>query len=309
MEFLQLKYFQAVAQYENMTKASKALNVSQPSLSNSIQRLEKKLGVPLFDRNGRHLKLNAYGKVYLQRIGQAFTALEDGELEIKEMAGLHRGHLTISLTLPYILPTLLKEFLALHPNIRISQRQLNSMLEMKSELENTNIDFCLSTSPVMGPDIEWMTLVEEEMCLTVPKNHRLATREGISLSEAANEPFISLPAKSNYRLITDEYCRQAGFEPHIAFELEETSATQTLVEMGLGVTLALPLSLGNRAYNQETVQLKIIEPSCRRTFGIAWNRKHYLSQAALHFLAFVKEFFHRSQMSRLYGDNSPQQSS
>jgi DNA-binding transcriptional LysR family regulator len=291
MEFLQLKYFQAVARLEHITKAAKELNVSQPSLSNSIQRLEKKLGIPLFERQGRNVKLNAFGKTYLRRIEQAFLELEEGAREVTDMAGLEHGVISVSVTLPYVLPTLLKDFLTAHPHVRIIQRQLGSALEMKTELENAEIDFCISTTPVTGPDIEWQTLVEEELCLTVPKGHRFASRGTIPLIEAANEPFISLSSRSNFREITDGFCRKAGFEPHIAFELEEVSAIQTLVEMGLGITFTLPLSLGRRASNPETVQLKITEPLCQRTFGIAWNRKHYLSQAAIHFRQFAIEFF------------------
>lgn len=294
MEFLQLKYFQAVARLEHMTKAAKELNVSQPSLSNSIQRLERKLGVPLFERQGRHVRLNTFGKTYLRRIEQAFLELEEGERELTNMAGLDHGVISISVTLPYILPTILKGFLTEHPHVRVIQRQLGSAFEIRSELESADIDFCISTTPITGPDIEWLTLVEEELCLTVPKGHRFASRESITLIEAANEPFISLSSRSNFREITDGFCRQAGFEPHIAFELEEVSAIQTLVEMGLGITFTLPLSLGRRASNPETVQLKITEPLCQRTFGIAWNRKHYLSQAAIHFRQFVIEFFSKS---------------
>lgn len=164
-------------------------------------------------------------------------------------------------------------------------------MEMKMELDKSNIDFCLSTFPIIGPDIEWLTLFEEEICLTVPKNHRLASRESVRLSEVSNESFISLPPRTSFRDHTDEYCRQAGFEPNISFELEETSAIQTLVEMGLGITLTLPLSLGNRFNNKETVQLRIIDPPFIRTFGIVWNKKHYLSQAAIHFLEFIKPYF------------------
>jgi DNA-binding transcriptional LysR family regulator len=291
MEFLQLKYFQVVARLEHITKAAKELNVSQPSLSNSIRRLEKKLGIPLFERRGRHIKLNAFGKTYLRRVEQAFLALEEGRRELTDMAGLDHGVISLAVSLPNILPNLLKDFLTIHPHVRIIQRQAGSALEMRNELENAEIDFCISTAPVTGPDIEWLTLVEEEMRLTVPKGHRLASRDSIPLIEAADEPFISLSSGYNYREITDGFCRQAGFEPHIAFELEEVSAIQTLVEMGLGVTFTLPLSLGSRASNQQTVQLKITEPLCQRTFGIAWNRKHYLSQAAIHFRQFAIGFF------------------
>ncbi|SFE88732.1 DNA-binding transcriptional regulator, LysR family [Paenibacillus catalpae] len=291
MEFLQLKYFQAVARHEHITKAAKELNVSQPSLSNSINRLEKRLGVPLFERQGRHVKLNAFGKTYLRRVERAFLELEEGEREITDMAGLEHGTVSISVTLPYVLPMMLKEFLTLHPHIRIIQRQLGSVLEMRSELENADIDFCISTTQINGPDIEWLTLAEEELCLTVPKGHRFASRESISLIEAEDEPFIALSSRSNFREITDGFCRKAGFEPHVAFELEEVSSIQTLVEMGLGITFTLPLSLGNRASSPGTVQLKITDPTCRRTFGIAWNRKHYLSQAAVHFRDFAISFF------------------
>jgi DNA-binding transcriptional LysR family regulator len=294
MEFLQLKYFQVVARLEHITRAAKELNVSQPSLSNSIQRLEKKLGIPLFERQGRQIKLNAFGKTYLRRVEQAFLALEEGKRELMDMAGLDHGVISLAVTLPNVLPNLLKDFLTIHPHVRVIQRQAGSVLEMRNELENADIDFCIATTPVTGSDIEWLTLVEEEMCLTVPKGHRLASKESIPLIEVADEPFISLSSRYNYREITDGFCRQAGFEPHIAFELEEVSVIQTLVEMGLGVTFTLPLSLGSRASNPETVQLKITEPLCQRTFGIAWNRKHYLSQAAIHFRQFAIEFFSKS---------------
>ncbi|WP_040952634.1 LysR family transcriptional regulator [Gorillibacterium massiliense] len=294
MEFLQLKYFQAVARLEHITKAAKELNVSQPSLSNSIQRLEKKLGVPLFVREGRRIKLNSFGKTYLRRVERAFLELEEGEREIVDMTGLEHGVISISITLPYILPTLLKEFLTSHPHVRIIQHQLGSALEIQSELENALIDFSISTVPVTGPDIEWLVLAKEELCLTVPASHPFASRESISLIEAANEPFITLSSSSNFREITDGFCRIAGFEPNIAFELEEASSIQTLVEMGLGITFTLPLSLGNRASNPNTVQIKIKDPECQRTFGIAWNRKHYLSEAAVHFREFVIKFFGES---------------
>ncbi|WP_168118998.1 LysR family transcriptional regulator [Paenibacillus sp. HB172176] len=294
MEFLQLKYFQAVARHEHMTMAAKELNVSQPSLSNSIHRLEKRLGVPLFERQGKRIRLNPFGQTYLRRVDQAFRELEEGEREVTDMAGLKHGVVTVSVTLPYVLPTLLKAFLTEHPQVRIIQHQLGSAVEMKAELENAAIDYCISTIPITGPDIEWLKLAEEQLCLTVPKGHRFAERKSISLREAAEEPFICMSSSSNFREITDGFCRQAGFEPKVAFELEEVSAVQTLVEMGLGITFTMPLSLGRRAASSKTVQLRISEPSCSRTFGIAWNRQHYLSEAAIHFREFVIDFFNKS---------------
>lgn len=90
MELLQLKYFQTVARLEHMTKAAEELHIAQPSLSKTIARLEKDLGVPLFDRQGRQITLNPFGKVFLKRVERIFHELSEGEREIKDLANLQQ---------------------------------------------------------------------------------------------------------------------------------------------------------------------------------------------------------------------------
>ena len=82
MDIVQLKYFKAVAQTEHLTNAAKQLNVAQPALSVSISRLENEIGVPLFDRQGRRISLNKYGKMYLESVDQALTILERAQNEV-----------------------------------------------------------------------------------------------------------------------------------------------------------------------------------------------------------------------------------
>jgi DNA-binding transcriptional LysR family regulator len=86
LEFLQLKYFQEVAKYEHFTRASENLHIAQSTLSISISRLEEELGVQLFDRIGKHIKLNRYGKVFLDRVDKVFLQLEVGKKELQDMA-------------------------------------------------------------------------------------------------------------------------------------------------------------------------------------------------------------------------------
>lgn len=289
MEFLQLKYFQAVAHYEHMTKAARALNVSQPSLSNAIARLEKNLGFPLFVREGRQIRLNAFGKAFLRRVERAFIELDEGERELKDMAGMETGTISLAITFPNILPMLLKAFLTKYPKVRVMQHQAFSNLEMRHQLQNAEIDFCIATAPVTGPEIEWLPLVDEEIFLSVPYGHRLADRKTIRLCEAADEPFIAMAGQYEFRKITDDFCRQAGFEPKIAFELEEASAVQTLVELGLGVTFTPVLTLKGQP-RPASVQLKIEDPICRRTIGLAWHKTHFISQAAARLREFSIEY-------------------
>lgn len=289
MELLQLRYFQVTAKLEHMTKAAQQLQVSQPALSATISRLEDDLGAPLFNRKGRSIYLNAYGKAFLERVNRIFQELEDGKRELKDLSHSLDQSISVAIALPHILPFLIVEFLKSHPDTKISQYVAPS-IGMKQQLENGEVDFCISMDPIRGDDIEWLTLLEEEIYLSVPPNHHLSTRSSIDLREAANESFINRTSGYGFRDLTDGYCREAGFEPYTPIELEEAGAILRLVEMGMGVSFTPQLSLLRQSL-PNTVQIPIIYPVCKRTIGIAWNRNHYLNNAALDFRAFIIHFF------------------
>lgn len=122
MEFLQLYYFQTVARTEHMTKAAEELRIAQPSLSKTIARLEADLGVPLFDRHGRQLRLNSYGKTFLQRVDRVFMEIHEGRRELQDRAGLDKGNITLAVSIPKLLPELLGSFLKEFPDVLIRQR-------------------------------------------------------------------------------------------------------------------------------------------------------------------------------------------
>jgi DNA-binding transcriptional LysR family regulator len=135
LNLLQLQYFQTVARLEHMTKAAQELNVSQPSLSNTMSRLEESLGVPLFVRQGRQIRLTTFGRQFLQRVNLAFFELEKGKREMEEMAGGEKGIISFAVTLPNALPVLLKEFLEIHPQAKLIQNQAFSEKEIISQLK------------------------------------------------------------------------------------------------------------------------------------------------------------------------------
>jgi DNA-binding transcriptional LysR family regulator len=290
MNYLQLKYFQEVAKLEHMTKAAENLNVSQPSLSNSISRLEKSLGVPLFIRQGRKIKLTSFGKVFLQKVNHSFLELEEAEKMLKEMADIDSGIISIATTLPSLLPLLLKEYLTIHPKARMMQKEALSETEIISQLENSEIDLCISTFPIHSPEIEWLPLYTEEIFLSVPSWHRFANRESVELLEVADEPFISITPEYGFRRKTDSLCQEAGFEPDIAFEIAEAGIIQGLVELGLGVTFTPKYAI-NHYTQPKSVQLHISTPICERTIGIAWHKTHFQSKAVQEFKRFSIEYF------------------
>jgi len=133
-------------------------------------------------------------------------------------------------------------------------------------------------------------LRDEEIFLSVPPTHWLANHKTIDLCEVSDERFINLPQGYGFRDITDKFCKEAGFTPNVAIEVEESLTIQQLVELGHGISFIPNLSvLRDSALN--TVRIKISHPACKRTIGIAWNPNHYLSKAALEFREFSMQFF------------------
>lgn len=289
MELLQLRYFQTTAKLEHITKAAQELNVSQLALSQTISRLEEDLGVPLFNREGRNIYLNDFGKAFLNRVNRIFQELNDGKRELLDLQESLEQSISITIALPYILPHLIVDFLKIYPKIKINQ-SIATTNEMKILLENSEVDFCFLTEEIHGEEIEWVTLIEEEIFLSVPPNHHLATRTSISLEEVANETFINRTSGYGFRDLTDQFCAQAGFKPYTPIELEEAGAILRLVEMGMGLSFTPELSL-LRYSSPNTVEIPITYPICKRTIGIAWNKNRYLNKSALDFKDFIIHFF------------------
>lgn len=301
MELLQLRYFQETAKLEHITKAAQELNVSQPALSQTISRLEEDLGVPLFTREGRNIYLNDFGRAFLKRVNRIFQELDDGKRELLSLQENLEQSISITIALPHILPYLIVDFLKTYPKIKINQ-SIATTHEMKILLENGDVDFCFFTEEVTNESIEWVTLLEEEIFLSVPPNHPLANRKSISLEEVANETFINRTSGYGFRNLTDQFCSQAGFVPYTPIELEEAGAILRLVEMGMGISFTPELSL-LRYSSPNTVEIPITYPTCKRMIGIAWNKNHYLNKSAIHFKDFIINFFENEIQKYLKRDS------
>ncbi|MGF9975389.1 LysR family transcriptional regulator [Viridibacillus arvi] len=289
MEFLQLYYFQTVARMEHMTKAAEELRIAQPSLSKTIARLEADLGVPLFDRHGRQLRLNSYGKTFLQRVDRVFMEIHEGRRELQDRAGLDKGNITLAISIPKLLPELLGSFLREFPDVLIRQR-IESTSTMKRLLEIGDIDFCITSVPIEGPELEWIPLLTEEIFLIIPSEHPLAEQDSIHLIELKDESFISMNTGFGFRDLTDALCKEVGFIPNITFEGDDPETIGALVRQGLGIAFIPALSM-NRITNPKLKCLQINEPNCQRTIGLSWSKRHYLSLAAQSFRDHVIRYF------------------
>jgi DNA-binding transcriptional LysR family regulator len=300
MELLQLEYFRTVARLQHMTQAAKELNVAQPSLSLTITRLEKDLGVPLFDRQGRQIRLNRFGKAFLNRVDQVLSILEAGKRELRDMAGLQDGYISLATIHTMALPDILRTFRSKYPNVKFtvlhqtSQISTNSMIQL---LEQGEIDLFITTSPIQESGVKWEDLLTVDVSVIVPSNHRLAQKESVCLQELADEPFITNKRGNPFRNFIDEYCKSAGFVPNITFEIEDPSSIQGFVSAGLAVAFVPSYFLKYRNYPNIT-SVKVDEPGFQYTIAVAWKEDHYCSMAATEFRTFLIEYYKNSEAQK-----------
>lgn len=287
MELLQLQYFLAVARLEHVTEAARSLHVTQSSLSKTIQRLEEDLGVPLFDRTGRKLRLNEFGSRFLRRAERALFELEQGRQEISDLSSPEHGTIELAVTNASTLPHILREFRKKHPDIQFHVQMLTTQ-EMVTLLHRGEVDFCLSSPPIQGDDIECQIVFIDPIRIAVPKGHRLADRSSVSLTELKDESFVGVKRGYLTRDLVDSVCESAGFAPKYVYEGNEPARLSALVEAGIGIGF-IPSTAMNAREDIHYLQVEGYE--LVREIALLWHKSRYISRAALEFREVVLEYF------------------
>ncbi|TVX93810.1 LysR family transcriptional regulator [Paenibacillus agilis] len=291
MDTLHLYYFRTIARIQHMTKAAEELQMTQPALSKIIARLEEDLGIPLFDRQGRNIRLNNFGKAFLRKVEIALDALEDGRKEIEELSGLYSGSIHLAVTSVEHLSSPLADFLSQYPKTDFRITQV-SMMELEPLLLSGDVDICLTALPTQHAGVCSSHVLEEQIYLTVPPNHRFSDRQSISLAEAAAEAFIGYNEGQFYQPLNDIFFEEAGFHPKYICRVNEPSAIASLVRAGVGVAL---VGECGRSADSPLSLLKIHDHSTKRNYKFIWLESRYLSEAAKTFMEFVTEFFRKSE--------------
>nr|WP_019537176.1 LysR family transcriptional regulator [Paenibacillus ginsengihumi] len=269
-----------------MTKAAQELRIAQPALSKTIARLEEDIGVPLFDRQGGRIRLNSFGKAFMDKVEKALALLDEGIKEVADMSGLEQGSIHLATSTLDRLSDALGEFLALHPEVQFKITQA-SIEEMAHLLESGEVDMCFTPLPIDRPDISAKIVLKEEVYLAVPQGHRFAGRRGIRLSELAEEPFIGYKEELPFQKMNDLFFQEAGIAPSFVCRVDEPAAIASLVRAGLGVALVSNCGGANSALHL----LHIESPACQRNFQVVWHEKRYLSLAARKFRDFLIDYF------------------
>lgn len=290
MELNQLEYFRTLAYTNHFTQAARMISVSQPALSRSIAKLERELGVALFHRVGKTIRLTQYGQLFLIHVERVLQEIANGKQAIANLAEPDQGVVNLSFLHSlgsYLVPPLLSKFREKYPKIQFRLNQSNSAYLTK-ELIDGDADLCLCSTLMTTETLGWISLGTEELFIIVPSRHPLATRNSIQLREIEQEPFVTFKPMYGLRLLADQFFETASIRPNITFEGDEIMTVAGLVDANLGVAL-IPRIPGLTHLN--IAFLSVDSPTCSRPLGMAWNTHKFFSPAAKKFQRFVIETF------------------
>lgn len=237
-----MRYFVAVAEELNFTRAAGRLKMAQPPLSQQIQQLERELGVQLFKRNNRRVELTYPGQVFLGEVRTALEQVEHAVRAVRRAEGRDFGSLTVGAgvvpvyaVLSRVLPLFRREY----PGVDFHLRELLPQ-EQSRMLREGSVDIGFVIPPFESDDLATEVVLNDGIVALLPSDHALAKKKLLDLSELASERFV-MPNRSwapTYYDYLITVCREAGFSPNIVHTAEEFQTIFTLVGAGLGVAFA-----------------------------------------------------------------------
>lgn len=254
-----LEAFVEVARTENVSRAADALFLTQPALTARLKSLEGDLGVELFVRSARGMKLTDAGRAFLPYAQRTLGLVTEGRQVIADLREGATGELVIGAApavSTYLLPTVLKTFRESHPNVRLGVRtgHTEEVLEMVLRHE---VHVGLGR-PIRHPEVELIPVFEDEMLLVVSRRHPFAARTKVRLDELASERLILFDRTSSYHELTSSLFREAGVVPASVMELDNVEAAKKMVQQGLGVALLPRMALAAELRSRSLRPVRLI---------------------------------------------------
>jgi DNA-binding transcriptional LysR family regulator len=247
MNLKHLVYFRELAHTQHMSQAAENLGISQPTLSYAIDNLEKQLGVPLFEHEGRNIKLSRFGQIYLKFVSSGLDDIQRGNAILEQLLNVNEGNIRMAFTYTLgqkLIPELISAFKQKDESGDITFDLFQgSTPELLDGLLKEKYDFVLSSkldslndNPVKGK-LDFLPFIQQEIMLAVPANHPLAKANSVSVKEIADYPFIAFSHDSGMRPLTDQILENGDVKPNIAFEIEDDHTMIGFVEYGQGIAL------------------------------------------------------------------------
>ena len=293
MELAQLEAFLAAADNGSFRRAAHYLILTQPSISARIQTLEDELGVPLFHRLPRGVRLTDMGRSFLPFAQRSLEILRQGREVLESARHASAGVLNLATARAigtYVLPGILQRFKKSNPGMSIHIRvgRSSEVLQMVLD-EEAQLGLARHLS---HPDVDSIHLYDEEIVLVTHPEHAFARRGEADIQEVAREPLILYDPGSSYFVLINQVCRDAGVSPWVEMNLDSIEATKHMVELGMGISF-LPRSGVRQSLENGTLTIiplsggeRVVLPSC-----LLIRRAQHYSPAVEAFLSLLRDIY------------------
>ncbi|MGW3688147.1 LysR family transcriptional regulator [Streptomyces sp. NPDC005125] len=274
MELRHLSAFIAVAEELHFGRAAKRLQMAQPPLSQQIRQLEKELGVQLFERNTRSVRLTSAGESFLQPVRAVFDDLDTAVRAARAAGRGEYGRVTIGFagaSSHETLPLLTRAVRAAHPALELVMKGQTYADVALAGVADGSLDLGFVRLPVTRPGVQYRVIDEEELVCALPSDHPLARLERVPIEVLAQESFVSFPANtgSTVRDATVGACEAAGFNPRVVQEAPDSYTILALVAAGVGVTLTVTSC--QHIQQNGLVYRPLAGPPIRLQAALAWR--------------------------------------
>lgn len=304
------EYVYEVYKEKSFSKAAKNLYISQPSLSATVKRIEKKISFPIFDRSITPICLTEYGQRYIHAIESIMSTEHDFERYISELKELKIGTLSIggsNLFTSYVLPPLLSEFTKKYPLIQINIVEDNTS-NLESHLLSGNLDFIVDNIALDETLFQQYIYQEEHLLIAVPKeypindkllNYQLSLEQILSkdylaesvpvvpLEEFVDYPFIFLKPNNDTMKRGVKLCKLHGFTPRVLFELDQQSTAYNIACSGMGICFVSDTLVSKSSYSHNVVYYKLNVEVSKRNISFYSKRNKYITYAMGEFLKII----------------------
>jgi DNA-binding transcriptional LysR family regulator len=274
MELRALRYFTVLAEELHFGRAARRLAITQPPLSQAIAKLEGEIGVRLFERTRRQVRLTHAGVVFL---GEARATLERAAQGVELAQRAQRGEVGrlavgyLAATAYTLLPLVLRDFRRSFPGVKLELREL-TIPQQHAALLGGDIDVGLLRPPVREAELDAETILSEPFVLALPSRHSLCILRRVPAKRLAGEPFVLFPRQPGlvFHDLVMGFCLRHGFTPRVAQEAYQTHTVVGLVSAGVGVALVpastQKIGLAGVSYRA----LREATPASRT--AVAWRR-------------------------------------
>jgi DNA-binding transcriptional LysR family regulator len=275
MELRHLRYFVAVAEMLNFTKAAEKLRLAQPSLTRQIRNLEEEIGVQLLNRSKSHVALTVEGRSFLVDARRLLALATESVAAVQRLSRGETGQLNIGYVSNFnfdLLPKTLGAFREGFPHIALNLFDMTPAEQLRAlEARKIDLGFVGFRPSVVTKDLQWECLARHKTIVAIPQNHLLAKKLKIKLTDLKAMFFVGMSEKTHpgFRDWLCEVCRPADFTPRILQDAEIEPGLMRFVAEGLGVTLARE-QMKNLPH--PGVVFRPLSPAVRTDYCIAWNR-------------------------------------